>query len=106
MHQVALATSGRLWTWTIQGFEPKTPYAGEQPFRPYGVGYVELAAEAEGASPVLVETRLSEHDADRLRIGQEWELEIVPFRRDPDGHQLVTFSFRPSAALSHTTPAD
>lgn len=97
MREVPLATRGRLWTWTIQGFEPKAPYAAEGPFEPYGVGYVELAAEAEGASPVLVESRLSENTADRLRIGDEMELRIVLFRHDADGHQLVTFSFRPVA---------
>ncbi|MBF6558604.1 MAG: OB-fold domain-containing protein [Acidimicrobiales bacterium] len=96
MREVPLATRGRLWTWTIQGFEPKTPFAGEGPFGPYGVGYVELAAEAEGASPVLVESRLSENTADKLRIGEEMELCIVPFRHDGEGHQLVTFSFRPA----------
>ncbi|HET6875361.1 MAG TPA: OB-fold domain-containing protein, partial [Acidimicrobiales bacterium] len=95
MREVPLATRGTLWTWTIQGFEPKPPYAGEGPFEPYGVGYVEVASEAEGASPVLVETRLSEHQPERLRIGDEMELAIVPFRHDAEGRQLVTFSFRP-----------
>ncbi len=98
MREVPLATRGRLWTWTIQGFEPKPPYAGEGPFEPYGVGYVELAAEAEGASAVLVESRLSENSPERLRIGDERELRIVPVRHDADGRQLVTFSFRPAAA--------
>lgn len=96
MRQVALATRGRLWSWTIQGFEPKTPYAGEGPFEPYGVGYVELAAETQGASEVLVESRLGENHPDRLHIGDEMELCIVPFRHDAEGHQLVTFSFRPA----------
>ncbi len=95
MREVTLATRGRLWTWTIQGFEPKPPYMGQGEFRPYGVGYVELDAEAEGALPVLVESRLSEADAGRLRIGTAMDLEIVPFRHDPDGTTVVTFSFRP-----------
>lgn len=105
MRQVRLATRGRLWTWTIQGFEPQHPYAGEQPFEPYGVGYIELEAEAQGALPVLVEARLSEHEADRLRIGQEMELEIVPFGHDDDGQQLLTFCFKPADAPGPTTPA-
>jgi hypothetical protein len=28
-------------------------------------------------------------------IGADMELEIVPFRRDDDGTDIVTFSFRP-----------
>jgi uncharacterized OB-fold protein len=98
IRDVPLATRGRLWTWTIQGFEPKTPYAGEGTFEPYGVGYIELAAEAEGASPVLVESRLTENTADVLRIGDEMDLCIVPFRHDAEGHQLLTFAFRPASA--------
>lgn len=96
MREVFLATRGRLWTWTIQGFEPKSPYAAEAPFEPYGVGYVELAAEAEGASAVLVESILSENRADRLHIGEDMELQLVPFRHDGEGRQLVTFCFRPA----------
>lgn len=95
MREVTLERRGRLWTWTIQGFEPKPPYQGQGEFRPYGVGYVELAAEADRALPVLVESRLSEADPGRLRIGAEMELEIVPFRHEPDGTTIVTFSFRP-----------
>jgi hypothetical protein len=30
-------------------------------------------------------------------IGADMELEIVPFRRDDDGTDIVTFSFRPVA---------
>src|SRR3954447_11961377 len=41
-----LATNGTLWTWTTQGFRPKTPpYAGPEEFTPYLVGYVELGGE-------------------------------------------------------------
>ena len=97
MREVPLARRGQLWTWTIQGFEPKRPYiAADGPFEPYGVGYVEVAAEAEGASPVLVESRLSESSPEKLRIGADMDLEIVPFRRDAEGQQMYTFSFRPA----------
>jgi uncharacterized OB-fold protein len=101
MREVTLATTGRLWTWTIQSFEPKSPYAGEGPFTPYGVGYVELTADEEGAAAVLVESPLSASTADELRIGADMTLEIVPFRHDEDGNQLVTFFFRPASG-----PAD
>ena len=76
-----LATTGTLWTWTVQGFPPKEPYLGaDQPFEPYGVGYVDLGA-------VLVETRLV-GDLTALRIGAPVELVVEPFF---DG---VTFAFR------------
>ena len=30
---VPLATTGRLWSWTVQAFEPKPPYRADGPFR-------------------------------------------------------------------------
>ena len=97
IREVALASRGTLWSWTIQGFEPKPPYAGDGSFAPYGVGYVEVAAMADGAAAVLVESRLTVAEPEQLHIGDELELVIVPFRRDADGDELVTFAFRPAS---------
>jgi uncharacterized protein len=79
---VPLSRTGTLWSWTIQGFEPKTPYAGRQPFVPFGVGYVELPGE------VIVETRLTTTAG--LKIGMDMELVIEDF----DGERGC-FAFAP-----------
>jgi uncharacterized OB-fold protein len=80
-----LGRRGTLWTWTVQCFEPKSPpYAGAEPFEPYGVGYVELPGE------VRVEARLTESDPARLRIGMEMELTLIPWGSG------VTYAFRPA----------
>ena len=60
---------GTLWTWTTQGFEPKSPpYVPDGEFEPYAVGYVELDGY------LRVEGRLTESDPARLRIGMEMEV--------------------------------
>ncbi len=97
MRDAPLTTRGRLWTWTVQGFEPKRPYAADGPFEPYGVGYVELETEG-GGSAVLVESRLTESDPEKLNIGADMDLVVVPFRTDDAGYELVTFAFRPAQA--------
>lgn len=79
---VPLSRDGTLWSWTVQGFEPKYPYAGRQPFRPFGVGYVELPGE------VIVETRLTTTQG--LTIGMAMTLVIEDF----DG-QRSCFAFAP-----------
>jgi uncharacterized OB-fold protein len=86
-----LAREGTLWTWTIQCFPPKSPpYAGSaDEFEPYGVGYVELGGE------VRVEGRLTERNPERLAIGMEMEVTLVPA---PGGGDAVTFAFRPQDA--------
>jgi uncharacterized OB-fold protein len=94
VREVPLATTGRLWTWTIQGFEPKPPYLADGPFQPYGVGYVELATE-DGSGSVLVESRLTVADPGRLEIGAEMTLTFVALRRDDAGSPVMTFAFAP-----------
>jgi uncharacterized OB-fold protein len=84
-----LATRGRLWTWTIQCFAPKSPpylEGGVEEFTPYGVGYIELPGE------VRVEARLTESDPGRLRIGLPMELTLIPV---PGAREKLTFAFRP-----------
>jgi uncharacterized OB-fold protein len=101
-----LATTGTLWSFTVQGFPPKPPYAGPDEFRPYGVGYVELPGPASaegrlhhgaaggGRAGVVVEARLTEDDPAALEIGMPMELVVVPFGKD--GDDRVTFAFRPA----------
>lgn len=79
---VPLAREGSLWSWTVQGFEPKAPYAGPKPFVPYGVGYVELPGQ------VIVETRLTVTSG--LRIGMPMRLVIEPFG------DRATYAFAPA----------
>ena len=90
---VELSARGTLWTWTIQGFPPKSPpFIGDDDpatFRPFGVGYIELPGQ------VKVESRLTEADPEKLRIGMEMELVIVPLTTDADGNEVMTFAFAP-----------
>ena len=46
---------------------------------------------------MIVESRLTENDPDRLRIGMPVELVIVPFTTDDEGREVVTFAFAPVA---------
>jgi len=93
-----LADRGVLWTFTTQNFRPPSPpYDGDDTagtFRPFTVGYVELPGE------VIVEARLTEPDPERLAIGQEMRLTVVPYSVDPDGTEVVTFAFAPATALA------
>lgn len=89
-----LATTGRLWTWTVQAFEPKPPYRSDGRFEPYGVGYLEVATE-DGSGVVLVESRLTEANPELLEIGANMTLTFVPVYLNAAGRQVVTFAFAP-----------
>lgn len=85
---VDLAAEGTLWSWTVQRFRPKTPpYRGPEAFEPYAVGYVEFPGQ------VIVEGRLTGVAFDALRIGDRYRTVIVPFNRDADGNDILTFAF-------------
>jgi uncharacterized OB-fold protein len=91
--QELLPDRGTLWTFTTQGFRPPSPpYDGNdsvQTFRPYAVGYVELAGE------IMIEGRLTEPDPGKLAIGQGMRTVLVPYSVDPDGTEVMTFAFAP-----------
>jgi len=87
---------GTLWTWTTQGFIPKSPpYAvveTEATFVPYAVGYVEFAEQGR------IEGRIVGCEPEDLRIGMEMEVVVVPFMTDAEGREVVTYAFAPVGA--------
>jgi len=91
--RVLLSARGTLWGFTTQQFRPPSPpYDGDdtaETFQPYALGYVELPGE------LLVQARFTESEPDRLRIGQEMELRIVPYTTRADGTEVLTFAFAP-----------
>lgn len=89
---VDLPRRGKLWAWTVQHFMPKPPYRSsesEATFQPFGLGYVELP----GA--LRIETRLTQNDPAKLRIGAEMELVIYTHCVDDDGTAVMNYAFQP-----------
>jgi hypothetical protein len=92
---IELPREGTLWSYTVQRFRPKPPYAGpgdDRTFTPYAVGYVELP------DAIIVETRIQTDAIDRLRIGMPMTFTLQSFRTDADGAEVLTYAFRPSNA--------
>ena len=91
--KVELSNKGKLWTWTVQRFLPKTRYIEQvapEDFKPYAVGYIELPGE------IMVESRLVGIDPKELEIGMEMELTIESFVKNEEGEELLIFAFKPS----------
>jgi uncharacterized OB-fold protein len=86
---VPLAREGRLWSYTVQRYRPKTPpYAGPEAFAPWIVAYVELPGEA------IVEARLVDVAFDAVKIGMPVRLVQVPL--DPEAAEpLAIPAFAP-----------
>lgn len=90
--QVPVSRRGRLWSYTVQRFRPKSPpYAGPEAFAPWVVGYVEIPGE------VIVEARLVNVAIEDVCIGMPLELVQAPL--DPDADQPVLIpAFQPEGA--------
>jgi uncharacterized OB-fold protein len=90
---VRLSPDGRLWSFTVQRFRPKSPpYAGaddDKSFQPYALGYVELPGE------VIVESRIETDDFAALKIGAPMRLKLVPFHKV--GGDVLAYAFEPVA---------
>jgi len=89
--EAPLSPTGRLWSYTVQRFRPKSPpYAGPEAFEPYVVGYVELPGQ------VIVEGRLVGCALDDWRIGMALRTVILPFLTEEDGTTITIHGFEPA----------
>lgn len=92
---VELAEEGKLWSFTVQRFRPKSPpYAGaddDRSFRPFALGYVELPGQ------VIVESRIETDDIAALKVGMPMRLVLTPFHRAGAAEPVVTYAFKPAA---------
>jgi uncharacterized OB-fold protein len=90
--RILLSTHGRLWSFTVQRFQPKSPpYRPDigRLFQPYLVGYVEFP---EG---IIVEGRIDGRvDVDSLHIGQTMVTTVVPIFTTETGVTMHIFAFR------------
>ena len=88
---VELAPEGRLWSYTVQRFRPKTPpYIGdddETTFKPFAVGYVEFPGE------VIVEGRILIDDPAGLKIGLPMRVTLESLPTSTRG-TVITYAFQ------------
>jgi uncharacterized OB-fold protein len=91
MSDLLLPRRGTLVAWTTQGFPPGAPYAGPtgKDFVPFGVGLVQLG------ELIRVVGRLTESDPAKLQFGMDVELTMIPFTKDTEGDDVITFAFQP-----------
>ena len=88
--KVLLSPKGRLWSWTVQRFRPKSPpYIGPEVFEAFALGYIELPGE------LIVEARLSGLPVSQWKSGMSVRTTIIPFAVAEDGTTLTTYAFEP-----------
>ncbi len=88
--EVALPTSGTVWSWTTQHFEPKAPYRTDE-FAPFSIGYVDLGSViVEGW--LVGKTSWAIGEPVRLVLAKAWT---------EDGEPVHTFGFEAVEGSGH-----
>jgi uncharacterized protein len=95
---VELSRRGRLWSYTDARYEPPAPYVAADPYVPFCLAAVELAAE----KLVVMGQVVGDVTVDDLTVGDEVELVVDTLYREGDTDYLV-WKWRP-AGLEAVTP--
>ena len=90
LEPVALSRRGTVWSYTENRYPPPAPYPAPDPFEPFAIAAVELAAEGLIALAKVAEGTLA---AD-LRVGMELELGVERLYTDDAGFERLTYVWR------------
>jgi len=90
---VELSRRGRLWSFTDNRYKPPAPYVSPEPFAPYAIAAVELAAERI----VVLGQVVPGVSTEQLKAGMEMELVTDTLYSD-DANEYVVWKWRPVPA--------
>jgi uncharacterized OB-fold protein len=87
---VPLSRRGTIWSYTENRYPPPAPYPASDPFEPFAIAAVELAAEGLIVLGKVVEGTL----AAELKVGMQMELTTMALYTDDDGVERTTYAWR------------
>ena len=90
---VELSRRGRIWSYTDARYQPPLPYVAADPYVPFCLAAVELAAE----KLVVMGQVTAGVTVDDLHVGDKVELVLDTLYRDDD-HEYVVWKWQPQAA--------
>ena len=88
MKGMAFSKRGRLWSYTVIGHPPPVGYKVPGPFKPFGLGLVELPEGIRILTPIDVEP-------DKIQMGMELESLVYPLYVNEEGTEVMAFKFKP-----------
>jgi uncharacterized protein len=91
--EAPLSRRGKVWSYTVNRYQPPPPYIPTDPFSPFAIAAVELVEE----KMVVLGQVVSGVEADQLDVGMEVELVLETLYEDDD-HDYVVWKWRPVAA--------
>lgn len=91
LEEALLSRKGKLYTYTINYYQPPPPYMSPKPFVPYAIAIMELEKERMKIPGQIV----SGYNVEKLKIGMEMEIVLEPLFTDSDGNDVMAWKFRP-----------
>lgn len=88
MEGLSFSPRGILWSYTIIQNPPPAGYKVPGPFKPFGLGLVELPEGIRVLSPI-------DGPLEKLRIGLPLECRIYPLYVNKEGQEVMAFKFQP-----------
>jgi uncharacterized OB-fold protein len=89
--ETPLSRTGTIWSYTAAGYQPPKPYVSADPFVPFPIAAVELAAERM----VVMGQVVADVDVADLRVGTQVELVLDTLYEDDENEYLV-WKWRPT----------
>ncbi len=86
--EVDLSKKGKVFTYMVQHYQPPPPFKITPPFKPFGVGLVELP---EG---IRVLGMITGCDVNDIKIGMEVEMVVEKLYEDEQGNDVVTWKWK------------
>jgi uncharacterized OB-fold protein len=90
--ETELSRSGKVWSYTNAGYQPPEPYRAADPFVPFAIAAVELAAE----KMVVMGQVMPGIGIEDLSVGTEVELALDTLYEDDENEYLV-WKWRPTS---------
>ena len=90
VEEILLSKRGKLYSCSIQYYQPPKPFVAPDPFVPFAVGIVEFP---EG---IRILGQLIDCDPEKdLKIGMDIEMLVEKLDEDAQGNEFVAWKFRP-----------
>jgi uncharacterized protein len=99
--EVPLSRRGKIWSYTDARYQPPLPYRAADPYEPFCIAAVELAAE----KMVVMGQVVPGVGVDDLAIGTEVEL-VTDVLYSDDDHDYLVWKWRPLSSSDQGGEAD
>ena len=90
LEDILFGQKGKLFTFSVNYYQPPPPYHSPDPFVPYANGWIQLP---EG---LMVQTMLAPgYDEKTLKIGMDMELMVDVLYVDDEGNEVMSYKYKP-----------